>query len=58
MPIYICLEAQSFGLCFLGDSREFIENVDICACINFSGFDLGNFTCIKISVLSIIGSLG
>ena len=34
-------------------------NVDIFTCINFRGFmKMGNFACIKISVLSVIGSLG
>ena len=34
-------------------------NVDIFACIDFRGFmKMGNFACIKICVLSIIGSLG
>ena len=34
-------------------------NVDIFACINFLGFiKMGNFVCIKIRVISIIGSLG
>ena len=34
-------------------------NVDIFACINFCGFmKLGNFACIKIRVLCIIGSIG
>ena len=34
-------------------------NVDIFACINFRGFmKMGIFVCIKISVLSITGSLG
>ena len=33
-------------------------NVDIFACINFHGFmKMGNFACIKIRVLSIVGSL-
>ena len=33
-------------------------NVDIFACINFRGFmELGNFACIKIRVLCIIGSI-
>ena len=34
-------------------------NVDIFACIDFRGFmKMGNFVCIKIRVLCIIGSLG
>ena len=34
-------------------------NVDIFACINFRGFmKFGNFACIKIRVLCIIGSIG
>ena len=34
-------------------------NVDIFACIHFRGFmKLGNFACIKIRVLCIIGSQG
>ena len=34
-------------------------NVDIFASINFRGFmKLGNFVCIKIHVLCIIGSIG
>ena len=34
-------------------------NVDIFACINFRGFmKLGNFACIKIRVLCIIGFIG
>ena len=34
-------------------------NVDIYACINFCGFmKMGNFACIKIRVLCVIGSLG
>ena len=34
-------------------------NVDIFACINIRGFvKMGNFACIKIHVLNIIGSLG
>ena len=34
-------------------------NVDIFACINFRGFmKMGNFACINVSVLSMIGSLG
>ena len=34
-------------------------NVDIFACINFRGFmKMGNFACIKIRVLCVIGSLG
>ena len=34
-------------------------NVDIFACINFRGFaKMGNFACIKISVLSATGSIG
>ena len=34
-------------------------NVDIFACIHFRGFmKMGNFACIKIRVLCIIGSLG
>ena len=34
-------------------------NVDIFACINFRGFmKMGNFVCIKISILCMIGSLG
>ena len=34
-------------------------NVDIFACIKFRGFmKMGNFACIKIRVLCIIGSLG
>ena len=34
-------------------------NVDIFECINFRGFmEIGNFACIKIRVLCIIGSLG
>ena len=33
-------------------------NIDIFACINFRGFmEIGNFACIKIRVLCIIGSL-
>ena len=36
-----------------------IVNVDIFACINVRGFmKMGNFACIKISVLCMIGSLG
>ena len=36
-----------------------IVNVDIFACINFRDFmKMGNFACIKIHVLCIIGSLG
>ena len=41
-------------------ARLFIHtmNVDIFACINFRGFmKMGNFACIKIRVLSIIGTL-
>ena len=34
-------------------------NLDIFACIYFRGFmKMGNFACIKIGVLSIVGALG
>ena len=38
---------------------SYTVNVDIFACIDFRGFmKLGNFACIKICVLCIIGSIG
>ena len=48
-----------FQMLNIGLDLAITVNVDIFACINFRGFrKMGNVACIKIGVLSIIGSLG
>ena len=62
LKVCICILIYSYILTDI-DTYTFVHtytvNVDIFTCIHFLGFmEVGNFACIKIRVLSIIGPLG